>query len=172
MAPETQGKRRSRLDASTVDTIRLEFAVNGVARAVEVPPQKTLLRVLREDLGLTGAKNGCDVGICGTCSVLVDGVLKKACIEPAAKLQGRRVLTVEGLGTPDSLSAVQQAFVNNTASQCGMCTSGFIVACHAYLEKNPHPADRDAIRTFLRRTSAAAPATSKSSTPCKKPPGC
>src|SRR5436309_6225158 len=129
------------MDPVTADRIQLQMTVNGRRVDLEVRPTKSLLDVLREDLGLTGAKNGCDIGICGTCSVLVDGVLKKACVEPAEKMQGRSVTTVEGLGDPEHLSPIQRAFLDNTASQCGMCTSGFVVACHAYLEKNPRPTD-------------------------------
>ena len=139
------------MDRITAETILVQFTVNGTSRSLEVAPQKSLLRVLREDLGLTGAKNGCDIGICGTCSVLVNGALKKACIEPIEKMQGKSIVTVEGLGSPEAMAPIQRAFVANTASQCGMCTPGFIVACHAYLEKNPKPADRDAIRSFLRK---------------------
>jgi CO/xanthine dehydrogenase Mo-binding subunit/aerobic-type carbon monoxide dehydrogenase small subunit (CoxS/CutS family) len=133
------------------DTMLLQFTVNGVRHALDLPPGKSLLRVLREDLGLTGAKNGCDIGICGTCSVLVDGAVKKACLEPAERMQGRQVTTVEGLGSPADMAPIQRAFLANTASQCGMCTPGFVVSCHAFLEKNPQPSDRDAIRTYLRK---------------------
>lgn len=139
------------MDRVTAERILLQLTVNGEPRSLEVPPEKSLLNVLRQDLGLTGAKNGCDIGICGTCSVLVDGSLKKACVETAEQMQGRSIVTVEGLGTPAEMAPIQRAFVDNTASQCGMCTPGFVVACHSYLQKNPEPRDRDAIRTFLRK---------------------
>ena len=129
----------------------ISLTVNGRLHRFTIAPERTLLDVLRRDLGLTGAKNGCDVGICGTCSVLVNGSLKKACIVTAGEANGASITTVEGLGTPHALAPIQQAFLHNTASQCGMCTSGFIVACHHYLERNPSPTNRDAIRSFLRK---------------------
>ncbi len=134
------------------ETIRTQMTVNGAAVDVETRRSRTLLDVLRLDLGLTGAKNGCDIGICGTCTVLVDDVPKKACVEMMENMQGRSIVTIEGLGSPEALLPIQQAFVDNTASQCGMCTTGFIVACHSYLQKNPQPTDRDRIRTFLRKS--------------------
>ncbi|MFQ5600103.1 MAG: molybdopterin-dependent oxidoreductase [Candidatus Krumholzibacteriia bacterium] len=136
---------------STPTTIRLRMTVNGELRMLEVSSRKSLLDVLREDLGLTGAKNGCNIGICGTCSVLVDGALKKACVEQVESMRERSIVTIEGLGTPQERSRLQQAFIDNTASQCGMCTPGFVVACHAFLEKSPQPTDRARIRTFLRK---------------------
>jgi CO/xanthine dehydrogenase Mo-binding subunit/aerobic-type carbon monoxide dehydrogenase small subunit (CoxS/CutS family) len=132
-------------------TLQLRMTVNGLPVDLEVGAGKSLLDVLRGELGLTGAKNGCDIGICGTCTVLVDGAVKKACVESAATMQGCSITTVEGIGTPEALAPIQQAFVQNTASQCGMCTPGFIVACHAYLQQNPRPTDRDKIRTYLRK---------------------
>ncbi len=131
--------------------IRLQMTVNGTDVSVETGPKRTLLDVLREDLGLRGAKNGCDIGICGTCTVLVDDTPKKACVELAENSQGRRIVTIEGLGSPEALAPIQRAFIDNTASQCGMCTTGFIVACHSFLQKNPQPVDRGKIRTYLRK---------------------
>lgn len=129
----------------------ISLTVNGRSHQLRVAPERTLLEILRRDLGLTGAKNGCDVGICGTCSVLVNGSLKKACIVNAVEADGVAITTVEGIGTPEDLAPIQQAFLDNTASQCGMCTPGFIVACHHYLRRNPRPEDRAAIRSFLRK---------------------
>jgi CO/xanthine dehydrogenase Mo-binding subunit/aerobic-type carbon monoxide dehydrogenase small subunit (CoxS/CutS family) len=136
---------------SSPETIQLRMTVNGEAVEVDVPSGRTLLDVLRGACGLTGAKNGCDIGICGTCTVLVDGAPKKACVEQAESMQGREIVTIEGLGAPDELTPIQEAFIENTASQCGMCTPGFVVACHAYLKKNPEPHDRDKIRSYLRK---------------------
>lgn len=129
----------------------IKATVNGAPVTLEVNTNRSLLDVLRRELGLTGAKNGCDAGICGTCSVLVNGSLKKSCILTMDKVQGADIITVEGLGAPEQLAPIQQAFVNNTASQCGMCTPGFIVACHAYLQENPQPIDRQHIRNYLRK---------------------
>lgn len=136
--------------------ILFEAVVNGIKVRVDVDPSSSLLEILRRDLGLTGAKNGCNVGICGTCHVIINGALKKACIVPVEKANGGQILTVEGVGclhstAPGSLAPIQRAFINNTASQCGMCTSGFIVACHYFLQRNQSPVDRDQIRTFLRK---------------------
>ncbi|MBI1748638.1 MAG: molybdopterin-dependent oxidoreductase [Acidobacteria bacterium] len=135
----------------TVPTISVRFTVNGAPVTLAVNPGRALLDVLRRELGLTGAKNGCDVGICGTCSVLVNGSLKKSCIVTIDKIQDANIMTVEGLGAPDRLAPIQDAFINNTASQCGMCTPGFIMACQAYLQQKPQPTDRRHIRNFLRK---------------------
>lgn len=136
---------------ATPTKIEFHATVNGQPVRLHVDPERSLLDLLRYELHLTGAKNGCDVGICGTCSVIVNGALKKACILTAEKAQGGDIVTVEGIGTPDCLAPIQRAFINNTASQCGMCTPGFIVACHYLLQQNPKPTDRDQIRKFLRK---------------------
>jgi aerobic-type carbon monoxide dehydrogenase small subunit (CoxS/CutS family) len=99
----------------------------------------TLLEALRHELAVTGAKNVCDRGTCGACTVLLDGQPAYACSVLAIDAQGREITTVEGLGTPERMSPVQQAFVDHDAQQCGFCTPGFVVACHALLERHPNP---------------------------------
>ena len=111
--------------------------VNGRRRKVDVEPRVTLLDALRNRLDLTGAKKVCDRGTCGSCTVLVDGEPAYSCSMLAVEAAGRKITTVEGLGAPEDMNAVQEAFVENDAQQCGFCTPGFVVACTAVLEKNP-----------------------------------
>jgi aerobic carbon-monoxide dehydrogenase small subunit len=122
--------------------------VNGVERSVQADPQTPILDVLRDQLHLTGTKEGCVVGVCGVCSVLVDGVLLSGCLLPVAAAAGRDVVTVEGLADGDSLSAVQDAFIGRGGFQCGICTPGQVVAATALLAENPSPSD-DEIREWL-----------------------
>ena len=127
-------------DNSEVSGQRITFRVNGEDRAVETPPARPVLDVLREDLGLTGTKEGCSVGVCGACSVLVDGRLMSACLLPVGAVAGREVTTVEGLtGEDGRLSPVQQAFLECGGFQCGICTPGQVVAATALLRECPHP---------------------------------
>jgi aerobic-type carbon monoxide dehydrogenase small subunit (CoxS/CutS family) len=119
---------------------RIAFRVNGEDRHVDTPPARPVLDVLREDLDLTGTKEGCSVGVCGACSVLVDGRLMSACLLPVGAVAGRDVTTVEGLaGDDDSLSPVQQAFLECGGFQCGICTPGQVVAATALLRECPRP---------------------------------
>jgi nicotinate dehydrogenase subunit A len=122
----------------------LELTVNGRAVRVEVAPQTTLLHLLRNDLGLNGAKYGCGLGACGACTVLVDGRVARACLIPAAGVAGRQVTTLEGLGTRDAPHPVQQAFIDCQAAQCGYCTSGMVVATAALLQRVPRPSEAQA----------------------------
>ena len=115
------------------------LVVNGVARRVDVPTQWTLLDLLREGLGLLGAKEGCDDGTCGTCTILVDGKSARACRTPATEAAGKTVLTIEGLGTAEHPHPLQEAFVAADAVQCGFCTPGMIMAAAALLERSPRP---------------------------------
>lgn len=116
---------------------KITLNVNGNSYETLVRPADTLLEVLRKQLGLTGAKAGCENGDCGACTVLVDGMPVKSCLMLAAEAVGRSVTTIEGLkGTP-----VQKAFAENYAFQCGYCTPGFIIVCHALLAKYPEPDD-------------------------------
>ena len=119
---------------------RITFSVNGVERDVPTAHARSLLEVLREDLALTGTKEGCGVGVCGACSVLVDGKLMSSCIVPVGMVEGREVTTVEGLAGPDGdLSPVQQAFLECGGFQCGICTPGQVVAATALLRECPKP---------------------------------
>jgi carbon-monoxide dehydrogenase small subunit len=118
----------------------LKITVNGEVRELDTAPARPLLDVLREDLGLTGSKEGCGVGVCGACSVLVDGRLMSSCLVPAGMVDGREVTTVEGLAGEDGeLTPVQRAFLECGGFQCGICTSGQVVAATALLEECPSP---------------------------------
>jgi carbon-monoxide dehydrogenase small subunit len=119
----------------------MRLTVNGTAHDLQRPPLASLLTALREELDITSAKAGCEQGGCGSCTVLVDGSPRRACLLPLAAVEGAAITTVEGLGTPDELSLVQAAFDQHYAAQCGFCTSGFILAATALVERNPK-ADR------------------------------
>jgi aerobic-type carbon monoxide dehydrogenase small subunit (CoxS/CutS family) len=121
------------------EAVPLSLKVNGAVRTVTVEPRVTLLRALRNHLDLTGAKEVCDRGSCGACTVLLDGEPVASCLMLAADAVGREITTVEGLGTPDRMSAVQAAFVEADALQCGFCTPGFVVASTALLRHNASP---------------------------------
>jgi aerobic-type carbon monoxide dehydrogenase small subunit (CoxS/CutS family) len=126
----------------------MKITVNGVARDVESPLLTPLLAVLREELGITSPKAGCQQGGCGACTVLVDGEPRRACLLPFGAVNGASITTVEGLGTPEHLASVQQAFVHHYGMQCGFCTPGFLLAAHAYIEGGGTD-DRDAIAEAL-----------------------
>jgi carbon-monoxide dehydrogenase small subunit len=129
--------------------IPLTFTINGSAAQIEVEPSARLIDVLREDLGLTGTKEGCGEGECGACTVIVDGRAVNSCLFPALEAEGKAIRTIEGLEGPDrKLSPLQQAFVDRGAIQCGFCTPGMILASTALLERNPSPSD-DEIREAL-----------------------
>jgi carbon-monoxide dehydrogenase small subunit len=119
------------------DKLRLAFRVNGEARDVVVDATKTLLEVLREDLGLTGTKHGCELGECGACAVLLDGELVLACLVAAFQCEGREVATIEGLRDGPELHPLQAAFADHGAAQCGYCTPGMILAAKALLDRKP-----------------------------------
>jgi aerobic-type carbon monoxide dehydrogenase small subunit (CoxS/CutS family) len=112
----------------------MRLTVNGVERQLSTPPLATLLHALREELGITSPKAGCQQGGCGACTVLVDGEPRRSCLTPLAAVDGATVTTVEGLGAPDDLSPVQAAFDRHYGAQCGFCTSGFVVAAHALVQ--------------------------------------
>jgi carbon-monoxide dehydrogenase small subunit len=122
--------------------------VNGENKEVLTEVSKTLLEVLREDLGLTGTKHGCELGECGTCTVLMDGEPVLSCLILGVEAQGTEILTVEGLKDRDKPHPLQKAFADLGAAQCGYCTPGILVTAKAFLEKNPHPT-RDEIRGAL-----------------------
>jgi len=131
------------LPAGPRDRIRLAVTVNGEARELLADPYKTLLEVLREDLGLTGTKHGCELGECGACAVLLDGELSLSCLVAAVECQGRLVTTVEGLKIGPELSPLQEAFADHGASQCGYCTSGMLMAASSLLSKKPDPSRQE-----------------------------
>jgi len=127
-------------------TIRL--TVNGAAHELAVPTYRTLLDCLRYDLGLTGSKEGCGVGVCGACTVLLDGKMISSCIALAVFADGRAVTTVEGLAEDERLHPVQQAFIDAGGFQCGICTPGQVVAAKALLDATPHPSETE-IRDWM-----------------------
>jgi carbon-monoxide dehydrogenase small subunit len=118
--------------------------INGEETTFICEPRQSLLEVLREELGLTGTKEGCSNGNCGACSVILDGVLVDSCLVLAVETQGKTVNTIEGVAGPASLHPLQQKFLEHAALQCGICTPGIIVAAKALLEKNPHPTEHEA----------------------------
>ena len=133
--------------------------VNGETRSASVPPETTLLELLRGSFGLTGAKLGCDAGDCGACTVIVDGKTVNACLILAGQANGREVLTVEGLATRDALHPLQRAFEEHASLQCGFCGPGVLLSAKALLDENPHPTRheiRDAIAGNLCRCTGYA----------------
>jgi aerobic-type carbon monoxide dehydrogenase small subunit (CoxS/CutS family) len=131
-------------------SVDVQLRVNGKDRALRLEPRETLAEVLRQRLALTGTKVSCDAQVCGTCSVLVDGLVVSACTFLAVDADGRQVTTIEGLGDARSerLTAVQQAFIDAAAFQCGYCTPGFIMAATALLAEHPSP-DRELVIEYL-----------------------
>jgi carbon-monoxide dehydrogenase small subunit len=128
--------------------IHVQAQVNGEAVEFLCEPRQSLLEVLREELGLTGSKEGCNNGNCGACSVILDGVLVNSCLVLAVEVQGKTITTIEGIATPEGLHPLQQKFVEHTALQCGICTPGLIVAAKALLDRNPKPTEHQ-VRHWL-----------------------
>ena len=120
-------------------THSITVTINGTRERLDVPSNMTLLQMLREKLALTGTKNGCEAGECGACTVLVDGEPVNSCMVLAVEVDGRGVLTVEGLAPDGELSPLQEAFVEHNAVQCGFCTPGMLISAHALLRRHPHP---------------------------------
>jgi carbon-monoxide dehydrogenase small subunit len=127
---------RISMDASSV---RIRFTLNGQPRSVEFSVDTTALTLIRDVLKLKGTKEGCGIGECGACTVIVDGKAVNSCLMLAAQLDGRTVQTIEGLGTPEALHPLQEAFVKKHAVQCGFCTPGLLMSTQALLAKNPAP---------------------------------
>ena len=128
--------------------------VNGQTRSASVPPETTLLQLLREHFNLTGAKLGCDVGDCGACTVIVDGQAVNACLMLAGQADGRQVLTIEGLASRERLHPIQKTFENSGGLQCGFCGPGVLLSAKALLDENPDPSTqeiRDALSGNLCR---------------------
>ena len=128
--------------------MKLSIRVNEMSCSVEAPPLKRLLDVLREDLHLTGTKEGCGEGECGACSVILNGEVVNSCLVPACQVQSGDILTIEGLARKDGLSALQQAFLECGAAQCGICTPGMLITARALLDVNAHPT-RDEIKESI-----------------------
>lgn len=128
----------------------IRFAVNGGDRTVETDPERPLLEVLREDLGLTGTKYGCGEGQCGACSVLLEGKRVNSCRIPVSRAEGKTVVTIEGVANGDELHPVQQAFLDEGAFQCGFCTAGMVVSAVELLERRANPTDAEIIAGMNR----------------------
>jgi nicotinate dehydrogenase subunit A len=137
----------------------MNLTVNGVAHEVDGAELTPLLDVLRLQVGVTGPKAGCHQGGCGACTVLVDGEPRRSCLLPAGYAAERQITTVEGLGTPEALAPVQQAFVHHYAAQCGFCTSGMLLAAQAYLDRggsDDHAAIQEALGGHVCRCTGYA----------------
>lgn len=128
--------------------MKISFQVNNTAREVDAPPMKRALDVLREDLRLTGTKEGCGEGECGACSIIVDGEVINSCLVPICQLDGARIVTVEGLARDGRLDSLQQAFLEIGGAQCGICTPGMLIAARALLDSNTRPT-RDEIKEAI-----------------------
>ena len=126
----------------------IQFRVNGVDHQLQVPARRLLVDCLRYDLGLTGTKEGCSVGVCGACTVLIDGQMIASCITLAVAVDGADITTIEGLAEQGRLHPVQQAFIDHGGFQCGICTPGQVLAAKALLDINPAPTDDD-IREWM-----------------------
>ncbi len=126
----------------------ITLTVNGVTHELAVEPRRTLLELLREDLGLTGTEKGCGIGDCGTCTVLVDGVATFSCLTLAIQVEGCNIETVEGLAEHGKLNKLQQAFVDYGAVQCGYCSPGMLMTSTELLRRNPHPTEPEILRAI------------------------
>lgn len=128
--------------------VMVQTTINQDETAFLCETRQTLLEVLRDELGMTGTKEGCSNGNCGACNVLLDGVLVNSCLVLAVEAEGRTVTTIEGVATNDGLHPLQQKFLEHAALQCGICTPGFIVSAKALLDDNPNPSEHD-VRLWL-----------------------
>lgn len=131
-----------------MNRLPLEMIVNGEPISLAVEPNRTLLEVLRDDLELTGAKEGCGEGVCGSCTVLMNGKPVRSCLTLALEATGSEIVTVEGLSEGGVLSSLQQSFVDHGAVQCGFCTSGMLMAAKGLMLKDPHPGKDDILRAL------------------------
>ncbi len=128
--------------------IHVQATINGKPAEVLCEPRQSLLEVLRDELRLTGSKEGCNNGNCGACNVILDGRLVNSCLVLGVEVQGKTVTTIEGVASPQGLHPLQQKFLEHAALQCGICTPGFIVAARALLEQNPNPTEEQ-VRHWL-----------------------
>ncbi len=128
--------------------VLVEATINGEEVTFLCEPRQSLLEVLRETLGLTGVKEGCNNGNCGACNVILDGVLVNSCLVLAVEVNGRSIITAEGIAGPNGLHPIQQKLLEHAALQCGVCTPGFVVAAKALLDRNPNPSEYE-VRRWL-----------------------
>lgn len=119
--------------------VAIKFVINGEEKELEIEPNLTLLELLRDHLGLTGTKEGCGIGECGACTILLDGRPVYSCLVLIPKVDGKEITTIEGIGKEGGLHPLQEAFINYGAVQCGFCTPGMIMTAKGLLDKNPHP---------------------------------
>ena len=126
--------------------VKVGLNVNGKVHEVETEPIRTLLQVIREDLGLTGTKSGCERGECGACTVLIDGVAVNSCLMPVMEVEDKEVLTIEGLARNGHLHPLQEKFIELGAIQCGFCSPGMILMAKALLDRNPRPTEEEVRR--------------------------
>ena len=127
---------------------RIQLKVNGADHELEVPARRLLVDLLRYDIGLTGTKEGCSVGVCGACTVLIDGQMVASCIMLAVAADGTEITTIEGLAEDGRLHPVQQAFIDHGGFQCGICTPGQVIAAKSLLDENPNPTE-DEIKEWM-----------------------
>ena len=121
----------------------IKFTINGRSHVGEAPPRMTLVDYLRDELNLTGTHAGCEHGVCGACTIILDGESVRSCLLFAVQADGAEILTVEGLAQGDEMHPLQQAFWDKHALQCGFCTSGFLMSAYDLLQKNPHPSEEE-----------------------------
>ncbi|WP_457551682.1 (2Fe-2S)-binding protein [Desulfobacula sp.] len=132
----------------TQKTVHIEFILNNETMVLDIPTRMSALSVIRDVLGLTGTKEGCGVGECGACTIVVDGQAVNACLMFAGQLDGCAVLTVEGLEQKGKLNTLQEKFLDNHAVQCGFCTPGVLMSTHALLEENTNPSDNEIVKAL------------------------
>jgi len=125
------------------EKVDVTLTINGRNHAIRVEPRKTLVDAIRDDCGQTGTHIGCEHGVCGTCTIILDGEAVRACLMFAVQAQGKTIRTIEGLGTPDNLHPLQRAFIAHHGLQCGFCTPGFLMLAANALEQNPDIGDED-----------------------------
>jgi carbon-monoxide dehydrogenase small subunit len=129
-------------------TQQISMRVNGQQHTLDVPPHRLLIDCLRYDLGLTGSKEGCSVGVCGACTVLMDGEMTSSCLVLAVRADGTEIVTIEGMAEDDRLHPIQQSFIDYGGFQCGICTPGMIMAAKSLLDANPNPSE-DEIKDWM-----------------------
>jgi isoquinoline 1-oxidoreductase alpha subunit len=126
----------------------MQLLINGQEYEIDIPENENLVWVIRDGLGLIGTKFGCGMGICGSCTVHVDGIAMRSCITPAASVEGKAITTIEGLATEEGLHPIQQAFLDEQVPQCSWCMSGQMMTAAAFLEQNPNPSEEDIVNAM------------------------